>query len=87
MIMAVWFYVFPVLIAVVIALNRWTQWPHSWGLGAFAQAGQMVIAALYGDATRGLWLSALPFAFFMAAWWTAIRKRKLGKDRSPARED
>lgn len=80
MILMVWFYIFPVLIGLVIILNRWTQWPHSWGLGALAQAGQMLMAALYGDVTRGLWLSALPFVLFTMAWWTAVRKRRMTKE-------
>jgi hypothetical protein len=45
----VWSYTFPILIALVIALNRWTRWPHSWGLGALAQAGQIVMAFVYKE--------------------------------------
>ena len=74
-VLLVWSYIFPVLIALVIALNRWTKWPHSWGIGALAQAGQIAAGLLFKQ-VEGLWLSALPMAMFIAAWVTAVRKRR-----------
>lgn len=76
MILNVWSYVFPVLVGLVIVLNRWTTWPHSWGLGALAQAGQMVMAALYRTIVPGFWLSAIPLVLFTLAWVTAVRKSR-----------
>lgn len=76
MILNVWSYVFPLLIGLVIILNRWTTWPHSWGLGALAQAGQMVMAGLYQKLVPGFWLSVIPLVLFALAWVTAIRKSR-----------
>lgn len=76
MILTVWSYIFPVLIAVTIALNRWTKWPHGWLLGALAQAGQMTISILYDSVVPGFILSFLPLAFFVFAWVTALDARR-----------
>jgi hypothetical protein len=74
-VLLVWSYVFPVLIALVIALNRWTRWPHSWGIGALAQAGQIAAGLLFKP-VQGLWLSVLGLGMFVVAWVTALRDRR-----------
>lgn len=75
-VLTAWSYVFPVLIGLVIILNRWTTWPHSWGLGALAQAGQIVMAGLYRSIVPGFFLSLIPLVLFTLAWVTAVRKSR-----------
>jgi hypothetical protein len=83
-----WFWLFPILVTITAALNRWTNWPHSWGVGTVTQAGQIAIALLFGDdlPVQGLILSFLPLSLFILAWASAVderhKKQRRGRHRS-----